>query len=107
MDPKHSFDEHNLIFDVPFTGVRRPKHGRSEECVTNNFGVRHGGDSSNLRDEKNDGEEEDYDFVRPLFSIVKHYPPEWHRKLQIEREMIGKSLSDAGSNDNRSYLPLC
>lgn len=52
-DPHRNYDSHNMIYDVP--GVYR---SRSET----------GNESSMPREEKKD---------RPVFSVVKHYPPAW------------------------------
>ena len=43
--------------------------------------------------------------AQPIFSVVRHYPPEWHRKLQIEREMVGHS--PCKSLDREASTPLC
>lgn len=45
--------------------------------------------------------------AHPIFSVVKHYPPKWQRRLQIEREMVGNSPSKClsiGSRDASTPL---
>lgn len=54
VDVHKSFDTHNLIFDVPHENLHRARYVSA--------------DHSKLRE----GEED-----RPIFSVVKHYPPEW------------------------------
>lgn len=65
-DRGRSYDHHNLIFDVPWTGMPRQK----------NF------DSSPVAMKKNfDGSKSNESQRRPVFSTFTHYPPEWVKKL--------------------------
>ena len=56
-DLHRSYDDQNLIFDVPFDGMKRSRH----DDVTSNR-------ETSVEAKSN-----------PIFSIVKHYPPEWAR----------------------------
>mmetsp|Transcript_33207 Transcript_33207/g.71749 ORF Transcript_33207/g.71749 Transcript_33207/m.71749 type:complete len:1011 (-) Transcript_33207:218-3250(-) len=55
VDPHRSYDNHNLIFDVPHETLQRSRN----EAV--------------IKRTKSDAEKKG----RPIFSVVKHYPPEW------------------------------
>lgn len=57
-DLHRSYDDQNLIFDVPFDGMKR---SRDEDITVS----RQIPPAARLR---------------PVFSIVKHYPPEWAKK---------------------------
>jgi hypothetical protein len=50
-----SYDDYNLIFDVPHEGMKRAKNVASSA-------IRSG---------------EEQEGATPIFSIVKHWPPEW------------------------------
>eukprot|EP01082_Thalassiosira_pseudonana_P015471 g13944.t1.1.5e17418c g13944 g13944.t1 contig9:789813-792639(-) len=51
--PSRNYDEYNLIFDVPFKDLTRSRH---ETVIESNSSAGNG---------------------KPLFSIVKHWPPDW------------------------------
>ena len=53
--PARSYDNHNLIFDVPYEALHR-----SRNVAVNASGT----DAVETQ-------------VRPIFSVIKHYPPEW------------------------------
>ncbi|KAL7535279.1 hypothetical protein ACHAXR_006394 [Thalassiosira sp. AJA248-18] len=61
MDPHRKYDNHNLIFDVPHDSLHRSRNvavdGSSMSCV---------------------GEGK----IRPIFSLVKHYPPKWAQRAK-------------------------
>jgi hypothetical protein len=73
-DPAHSYDYHNLMFDVPWEGLpRKTKMDENTRTTTRiaaqdefQVGSTHATSSS----------------PRPIFSIIKHYPPDWAWKLQ-------------------------
>ena len=52
-----SYDQHNLIFDVPHETIRRSRHLSVTE--------------SNIKPRR--GNEK----TRPIYSVIKHYPPVW------------------------------
>lgn len=60
-DPYNHYDYHNLIFDVPWEGLHREKYTDSSAQVSD-------ASAEPVR--------------RPIFSIIKHYPPKWMTELQ-------------------------
>jgi hypothetical protein len=91
VDPAHTYDRHNLIYDVPIAGQRK----RRTVTQVSEKKKRKQGEGEGLAYNRSD---------RPIFSLVKHYPPEWQRRLKVEREMIGGSFE--GSFDD-AWIPLC
>jgi hypothetical protein len=59
-DPSRSYDFHNVMFDVPWEGMPRKKNTQ--------------------------GDDRPRTLSRPIFSIIKHYPPEWAKKLEDQRD---------------------
>lgn len=53
------------------------------------------------------GEEKVTPAGRPIFSIVKHYPPVWHQKLKAERDMIVSCSTSVSSGESGDMMPLC
>jgi hypothetical protein len=90
VDPNHTYDRHNLIFDVPISGQRRRRPGTHASEEDKPYGKR-----------KETAHGRSY---RPIFSLVKHFPPEWRRRLNVERGMIGGSFEDSFDD---SWIPLC
>ena len=83
-DHRHSYDHHNLIFDVPWPGMKR------KEIITGNTR-----DAANIADnpvyedvtsfstthKSNEVSIESKGGETPIFSVVKHWPPEWKQQL--------------------------
>ena len=75
-DPARSYDYYNLIFDVPFQGMPRTKliqgntrnqdrdEYRQNSAIIDRTGANH------------------VQEVKPIFSIVKHYPTKWEQLLK-------------------------
>ena len=95
-DFKHSYDKHNLIFDVPFSGLHRSK--RTSKVSKSTLKA-----SLNSSRELPPGVPSDQ--TDPIFSIVKHFPPSWQRRLQLEHQMVGPVFT--GSFESISTMPLC
>jgi hypothetical protein len=57
---QHRYDSRNMIFDVAHEGLHRPRFGPIEHS-----------DESKKH--------------RPIFSIVKHYPPSWAKSKKIRK----------------------
>ena len=96
-DVRHTYDRHNLIFDVPHAGLHRAKR---QSKVT----------KASLSESLNSSSEiplyKPNEKAEPIFSIVKHYPPAWQRRVQLENQMVGPVF--AGSFDSMSSsMPLC
>jgi len=88
-DPSRSYDYHNLIFDVPWPGMKRSK--RILTNTRNTTSIAEQGDyESKVRkgvrqsEQFKDGtsDDSDGDFI---FSIVKHWPPEWAKTVTGEK----------------------
>ena len=60
-NPHLSFDDYNLIFDVPYEGMKRSKNMESRSDMS-------------TEQEK----------IRPIFNVVKQWPPEWAQKKRLE-----------------------
>ena len=72
-DREHNHDAYNLIFDVPHQGLSRPK-ARAKDTADPSLEER--GDKS---------------YSRPIFSVIKHYPPKWQIELSKKsRVVLGK-----------------
>ena len=85
-DPDHNIDEHNMLFDVPYPGMHRPKRvgsglGHSPAC--------------------HEGEADTNPTSVPspeglVFGVVKHYPPDWWDREHDEpsgRRLLGVLLA--------------
>jgi hypothetical protein len=59
--PYLAYDDYNLIFDVPYEGMDRSKNTERTEKSTSKKSQR-------------------------VFSIVKHWPPEWALKTKDDRD---------------------
>lgn len=55
-----NYDKHNLIYDVPHEILHRSR----------NVAADHGGEKKG----------------RPIFSVIKHYPPEWARQAKTNKQ---------------------
>lgn len=81
-DPAHSYDVHNMIFDVPWQGMPRQKAVENEASTRGSvLGAEQeevGGNQNSPQALPNALE------VRtgqpPIFAVVKHYPPEWRQR---------------------------
>ncbi|GKY95608.1 hypothetical protein MPSEU_000522100 [Mayamaea pseudoterrestris] len=73
-DPVHSFDYHNIIYDIPWDGMPRQR-----------VEVQLSGPSSPTMTRPATPEKPLSDFkvpIKPVFSMVKYYPPVWKTKLE-------------------------
>lgn len=75
-DPTKSYDYYNLIFDVPWKGMPRTKliegNTRSRTIIRNQSGY--------IENSQREGVTPLQE-VKPIFSIVQHYPPAWKTKV--------------------------
>lgn len=76
IDPTKSFDYHNLIFDVPHESLRRTK--RCE--LSDDIGVEMAGFHRSRRS----GSRKELGYETSIYSVIKHYPPEWQKKMAKE-----------------------
>ena len=81
-DQAHSYDYHNLIFDVPWKGMPRTK--LIEGNTRNTAVIR---EHSDYRESSQIGPSNEAvapeDVATPhIFSTIKHYPPAWTKQLQ-------------------------
>lgn len=65
--PHENYDDHNLIYDVPTHGMKRYRHAALEESSKTGSVIEN----------------------RPIFSIVKHWPPSWATKENSGKEHEG------------------
>lgn len=90
-DPHRSYDYHNLTFDVPYPGMPRKKrivgNTRNTRQIEDHSEFRMNSSFYNKR-MNSEGEEVVEEANKfPIFSIVKHYPPEWQQKMfETEKE---------------------
>eukprot|EP00566_Odontella_aurita_P015796 CAMPEP_0113596990 /NCGR_PEP_ID=MMETSP0015_2-20120614/40688_1 /TAXON_ID=2838 /ORGANISM="Odontella" /LENGTH=277 /DNA_ID=CAMNT_0000504657 /DNA_START=101 /DNA_END=934 /DNA_ORIENTATION=- /assembly_acc=CAM_ASM_000160 len=76
-DPHGSYDTHNLIFDVPWPGMKRRQ--KITENTRNTTNIAHHADYEShggAGDHQNEASGLSAE-SRPIFSTVKHWPPEW------------------------------
>jgi hypothetical protein len=78
-DPTHSYDHHNLIFDIPWQGMPRKKIIESNTRDTSVINQQSEYIASSQRNNR-------IDLVKPIFSIIKHYPPDWKKKLKESQQ---------------------
>lgn len=87
-DPSHSYDYYNLIFDVPWEGMPRKKIITENTRTTTQISAQeefHANSQRFIKKQVKNGQETGLEVkasVRPIFSLIKHYPPEWAQKLQ-------------------------
>ncbi|KAL7559500.1 hypothetical protein ACA910_010314 [Epithemia clementina (nom. ined.)] len=78
-DEGNCYDFHNMIFDVPYEGMKRKIRSRGNLRS-----------SSYIGDQDESAASETTTLLqqpKPIFSIVKHYPPPWLKKqLQAEKK---------------------
>jgi hypothetical protein len=76
MDENKSHDYYNLIFDQPYKGLKRQKDDYGPDAAAPEG--------------------------RPIYSVVKHYPPKWQLKLMEEKraEMATVTEGDEPSTDH-------
>ena len=87
-DPSRSYDYYNLIFDVPYAGMPRKKRIEGNTRNTNqiedqseyiiNQSYRAGATPSTRSSSK------------PIFSIIKHYPPPWQQAIFDRQKEVKK-----------------
>ena len=80
-DPHRSYDHHNLMFDVPWEGMPRKKMINENTRAIKQIAAHEGyqENSNRLSVKTKSGQ---VSAVRPIFSVISHYPPEWVLKLQ-------------------------
>jgi hypothetical protein len=83
-DPNRAYDYYNIIFDVPYPGMKRHKR-----LHTNTRKLGKIAEAKSYR-ESSDRERSvvEGDSVRPIFSVVKWWPPKWHEANKDDREDI-------------------
>lgn len=95
-DPARSYDHYNLLFDVPFPGMSRKKRIRGNTRNTaqienqSEFSVNPSYHPGEARDEDDPAEPKKDPNKFPIFSIIKHYPPPWQKKLFDEQKKQAK-----------------
>jgi len=112
-DTNNSYDAHNMIFDVPWEGMKRRTRisGNTRNTGQINDQSEYAEsamtESSRLISESN-----------PVFSIIRHYPPSWLRKIiesQKEKprteanevaKVKGVSISDTKSQKSSWWNPI-
>lgn len=78
-DPIRTYDYWNVIYDIPWDGMPRQ---RMEEPVSGAVSV-----SPSTRPPDPDIPRTEFKVpAKPIFSIVKYYPPEWKVKLESSRQ---------------------
>lgn len=80
-DPAHSYDHHNLIFDVPWKGMPRTKVIAGNTRDTNAIVDQSGYHESSEHGPQNEAVAPEEVAKPHLFSTVKHYPPEWTKQF--------------------------
>lgn len=65
---QHKYDSRNMIFDVPHESLHRPRFGALE----------HGDEEGKKH--------------RPIFSIVKHYPPSWAKNMKKRKRRRNRMM---------------
>lgn len=89
-DSTQSYDHHNMLFDVKFSGMKRKTRIKGN--------TRNTGQIKSLvkYDEVTDEEPTEISSLLrrtgPVFSIIKHYPPEWLQKIlnSQHKEKLGR-----------------
>ena len=74
-DPGRSYDYYNLIFDVPYPGMTRKKRIKGNTRDTNY--IQDQSEYSVSASERADRSTA----RKPIFSIIKHYPPPWQQAI--------------------------
>lgn len=78
-DPHNSYDYHNLIFDVPWEGM--PRKERILENTRSTTKIAYQEEYEEATGEKYVSER--YHIPKnPVYSLVKHYPPEWQKSIR-------------------------
>lgn len=95
-DPAHSYDRHNLIFDIAYIGQRRKRiiegNTRGTAVIRENEAYV---ESSVLIAPEGEAVVPEEGATPRLFSIVKHYPPPWVLKVRA-------SASQQANKNNNS-----
>jgi len=76
-DPAHSYDKHNLIFDVPWKGMPRKKLIQSNTRGTAVILEQEEYTEASISLPANPAVTREEVVVNQIFSTVKHYPPKW------------------------------
>lgn len=75
-DQNRTYDDWNLIYDVKYEGMKRRR-------TQDGDGAEQGADNSGV---DGVGERKSHVPKHPIFSLCKHYPPEWYRKRKAEAQ---------------------
>jgi hypothetical protein len=97
-DPAHSYDVHNLIFDIPWKGMPRKKiiegNTRGRAVIREHEEYT---ESSVLNVPENEAVAPEEVATPRLFSTITHYPPPW--ALQVRASNISQT-----NNSNSTYV---
>jgi hypothetical protein len=74
-DPMKSYDEYNLIFDVPWPGLKRSKMTTGNTRTTGDHPLHMIEESSDVIPRQDAAAAASFETTNPIFSIIKHYPP--------------------------------
>eukprot|EP00527_Entomoneis_sp_CCMP2396_P005983 CAMPEP_0198140732 /NCGR_PEP_ID=MMETSP1443-20131203/3854_1 /TAXON_ID=186043 /ORGANISM="Entomoneis sp., Strain CCMP2396" /LENGTH=982 /DNA_ID=CAMNT_0043803251 /DNA_START=336 /DNA_END=3284 /DNA_ORIENTATION=- len=97
-DEDNSYDYYNLMFDVPYDGMKRTrimkKNTRGKGQIRDSVNYKENSNSGGVKVGFNSVEVSDN--PRPIFSVIKHYPPPWLQKLLDDENVdhADKSKSD-------------
>lgn len=81
-DPTYSYDHHNVIFDVPWKGLKRRKIIDGMSIMDPSLQQEHKTNLRNSNLQPDDKNATALELVKPIFSIVKHYPPDWTNQVK-------------------------
>jgi hypothetical protein len=77
-----SYDYHNLIFDVEWKGMPRRRLIEGNTRNTASISDQHAYQGNSERNSIDGINKNPIELTKPIFSIVKHYPPEWTKKIK-------------------------
>jgi hypothetical protein len=90
-----------LIFDVPWSGLKREKMSAGNTRTTGDHPLR-------MIDENEDGLRQtassEVQTTNHIFSIIKHYPPDWLKQIYEEETTSSASRSKTRSIDVEKFL---
>lgn len=101
-DEARGYDWYNLIFDVPYPNMKRTKiiHGntRGKAAIKDHSDYHENSErEKNVRVDARGIEVTERD--RPIFSIIKHYPPAWLTKvLTVKTDPAIKEEDEEGED---------
>ena len=81
-DPRSTYDNWNLIYDVKYKGMKRRRT--------------QGGEGAESFDDGDGGVENERGAPKdPIFSTCKHYPSEWYRKRKAQKSSARRSTDSS------------